>query len=230
MAGEAYPNGAHDFITDELQSVHGRETQTVLESYYAEYCTAFRARVFEKMFREKAIQDGIGWAVFDLQQEEESGSIALSEGSTDVLVRVHPRPRSKEIDGKPLPDIHIITNESVIGLNGMKSWLAYDFTLDAEDDSQYLLDCFVPESEEGRLLTKHGAFFWVNPGNNELCVINRPRHYFTSQLEVTADGHKVHPFGRLPHLEDKIHSIETAVEILDKIQNIPASYIAANTA
>ena len=197
-------------------------THEAWEAAYQDRCSQFRAALYTKLFADGALSEGQGWAVYDLN-EGEHGAVAMADGQNDALVLLNGSPCGKIIDGHILADIHIITNEIIADLNGQHRILTTDFTLDGDNDAQYLVDGVFADSNT--LSTKYGALFIVEDG--QLRIINRPLPYFTIPPPLQAEGQELYPLGHFNSLYDKIDALDHAVGVMSTLQHLKPTNVAA---
>ncbi len=212
------PLAPHDDLpVDEVQLEELRSREAI-RAEYEQACTDFRVAASGKLATCGAFEDGQGWAVFDISQEEE-GSLAMADGEKDVfLYSFRLAQPVRMLDGHDVPTVRIITNELIVGLSGEMQCLTYDYALDGANDAQYMVDAvnITNAHEYGATMA---ALFSVDAQGG----IHLPTRFLKhggfpliSDISITGERQCV-PFGHWSNLEDKICALTGARIILDQI-------------
>jgi hypothetical protein len=197
---------AHELpaVNNEMQLLHSSRAG------YAQLCADLRATVFGELARNNTLKDGNGWAYY-VSSVDDPQSPSYVDGRLEVLLLAVARQDAKRhINGRPVSDLHIITNEEIVSANGTQSWLTADFTLDNENDAQYYLDCAQDErvgqgtllvvDEDGLALQSTHAAYWPA--------------YFPPNAELIAAEDTLYPLGNYAFEEDRIDALTFARDVL----------------
>jgi hypothetical protein len=221
-----------------------------LESMLQDETALLRADIAQK-FNEQSIDgDGERWAIFKIDYEGDSDGSTQVVGPTrkDILVYLlHPDEPGHEGEERPL--IRIVTNESYrtgedIEGDDYLEWFSTDFSLDAENDSQY----FVDFNDPNKILKKDrvddperpffeyqtvddiflklatdagfGPLFWAGSDNAlyiENFDMNAPVGSTTGKLDSGAIANII-PFGSYKSTYDKLYAVARAREVLEQVK------------
>jgi hypothetical protein len=120
-------------------------------AYYnhLERAASFRAGVFQTMHQYGAFFESEtgwqGWLHYDLNDDGETGGLAIQGESTEVLVHAYlpDKPGGEEIEGFRIPEIRILTNELfAYSVDDVKeeAYLVQDFTLESDGSAWQYID------------------------------------------------------------------------------------------
>ncbi len=222
-------------------------SEEALRAYLQEQTHLFRSKVLDKLAKH-GVTEGAGWAIFTLTSQEEDvlgNSVMTLMPDKEVLVLYLPHRNSRTMDGHPIPNIRIITNEPYCSCDRATQYLSRDFTLDHEDDVQYFVDAqdmydFTDESKKKPLSEENPPgrnetltpLFWANEDGN-LCI-SRPISYFTEatgiHLTNPDDGTPIesYPFGLYTSPFDVLYALEQGEELFAMIERLDPVLISSD--
>lgn len=176
----------------------------------------FREDVFAKLVRYGALQNGNGWATFDIFKDLSAGAGISSNREILLLTGNHPSAQSK--GGANVPAIRILVNEKY-SHTSVARFLTEDFTLDHEDDAQYFIDAFNVTNGKATN-TQYAPIF--DTKMDRLLLFNFRPSTPCEPLRVEKLG-EVLPFGNNKNFADKNYALERAKTILAEVSGIEPS-------
>lgn len=203
-----YPPEGHDFVhTPDTRRI-SEENKIRQESKLFDDLAIFRAKLYQKMLRHSALDyEGSGWAIFDTYAENQVVGDITTSVDRDVLVITGP------LNGANRRVIRMITNEA-IATSSLLSIIAYDITIDSDDDVQYFVDALDSSRRD-----THAPHFFPE-GFNKLHLSDNFKGAFTPVINLDGDysgRDDILPFGHYEVLEDKIHALQVANDVLAEI-------------
>jgi hypothetical protein len=117
---DALPYDAHDHLPPEDLAEKLAKSDMALQAEYYQACTDFRVTAAGMLATHGALDDGRGWAIYDLTESEE-GSTAMADGSIDALLCSFRCETAKQLEGHDIPSLRIMTNEVIVGLGACAS-------------------------------------------------------------------------------------------------------------
>lgn len=206
----------HDFVDPSDISRVAAHNQSLEQADFLEDVSILRAEVFQKLFELSALRgDGFGWAVFRPETEHVADEPLGRE--TLVLVDDFSRSTSK----KRISTVRIVTNDLYM-VDDRVQWLVQDFSLDEDDDTQYLVS--VREHGVQPKSLGEAALFCVSDG--QLFIDS-----FTpfTPLAMLPYGprpeDRMAPFGRWTKLRDKIDALAVGRELFDEATVLQPEHI-----
>jgi hypothetical protein len=203
------------------------------EAEYQQACTDFRQLAAGRLAAAGALRNGQGWATYDIVTED-PGSLAMADGQVDALLLSYfPDPAGAE-KGEKFSSIRLVTNETIVGLNGHKSFLTRDFVVDYENDAIY----FVGAIDEGTLTgetpdsrpptasffqSEEGGRLYFGPGfpfTAPYCLFVNP----SGQESTNISPSSIKPFGDFHTLSDKWHALKEARVVLDQMTQLQPTH------
>lgn len=240
------PNGDHDSI-DMSEVGKLRDNITVqLEANYAGACAVLRANVYAKLMECSALENGKGWAVFYLTDENLGNGAVQSFGEhTEVLVAADRLPNyyagvegyeprfisefSEDASEIMFSYVRLVSNEAIIGEDQLVSWITEDFSLWPRGSARYFMSAWL----QGMKIPHTAPIFYgANTGR-----VQMPSYEITDKTplidvydaedKVPSDI-RVKPFGCGSCLEDKLYALGKGALLLNRIAAKEPVYTGTN--
>jgi len=226
----------HDFYpTADIRNEAARN-QALLEAKIQDDIAILRADIATILQANSAFgEDGTGWALFFVPDEEsidgevaESGTVVELQHGKEVLIVVGTGLEDTK-RAFPVHDVRVLTNE-YIKTEDQTGWLAYDFTLDADNDAQYFYSYFPLTLDKDVLEKARGVFFRVNDGQLQFGSNIMRFSPIVAVADVNDEGEEVEvvPFGWYNNTEDKIHALSVGRWLVDSVMNLEPVYVRPN--
>ena len=211
-----YPPEGHDWVATNTIRRLRDHNEALMEEKYTHDASAFRQKFFAKLMQHGALNDGVGWAMFD---DEESGSTSTLGRNETVLLSI---PMLNEAMGDyRVPRIRIITNQQFIS-DGKVFYLADDVTVTVHDAHCFTSAVNLPTTVEefGNMLT-HSLTPLFKAVDGQLLTSNNfnmgtPIVEFEDQARPET---AVQPFGNPEVLSDRIYALHKAQQILSSVMD-----------
>lgn len=191
----------------------------VTREAYSKSCQDFRIAVTQLLYRNNALGDHIGWAVFDLFVPEE-GSVAMADGQIDLFVGMKEPVGVGVIDrfGPAFKVIRLISNEQIMSLDNTTQYLTVDFTLSSTGGAQYNVGAFTIDEEGHAAPGSTGTLFQRNGSSVSIATQNFSSLAHTNPLHE--DGETLYPLGTTRSLIDRIDALAVGQSMLASISGI----------
>lgn len=230
MAELDLPTSHLEFVPDDEIIEQKRLAKLELERKYFDDCTMLRAGIVGLLMKHGALHAEGGWALFYLDDIDGDDGVVTISGRNEVLIVVG---TGNEVhEGKlKVADIRIYTNQHFRTIDGQITYLTQDFTLDEDNDCQYVVDQFSIADDgtinlEGSLAP---LFMLTDEGNIDAANITpfTLPHSFTA---IGSDGEEaqITPFGFFKVLEDALYALSEGTNLFNSIKDIPPHAVKTN--
>jgi hypothetical protein len=231
MVPENYPQNGHDWVSHDDLLRATTLTEALLAEKYNRDVAAFREQYFGKLTAYGAMDEGLGWAVFNAEDEDDDTE---NLSRCEVLLTCRFRPEATQSWVHPVPLIRIITNEPIRSETGL-TYITEDVTIMENGLASYQLGAVRTKGENGKLLDDLGnvlnssvsPLFWVAEENKLIVTTNAgptTPHFKIKDAELP--DVRVFPYGTATgsSLEDSIYALDRARDILQSIQDLDPSH------
>lgn len=240
MPGEKIPSTQKEFIDAELiVEIEAAQNQDLIESTIQDNSNILRASVVQKLLKYNALQDSFGWAVFYIGCEgSEDGDIIELPKRKEILIMTELDMSSPLIEGKYVPSIRIITNESSLPSDGNQDkleWITEDITVSGDNDALIYISATTPKEaqmcEEGVV---PAPLFMVNPkgqltfSNNVMedrRLTSTPGFDIAETLQEIGTGIECMPLGSIANYDDVLYALNEAMSIFEKVKTLEPAHI-----
>lgn len=223
MGPNYYPPGGHDWVSSSDIRRAQAHTEALLVEKYFHDVAAFRDQFFGKLATHGAMHEGLGWALFNGEDDEAEDTDSFARREVLLTCRFRPEAVHKEV---PVPLIRVITNEPYVTDAGL-SYLTEDATIFEDGRATYFVGAVRVKNENGDhvddVTRTVSPLFFVAEGNKLFVTGNAGAltPHFMLQDESLPDD-RVFPFGSatgefVDNLENYIYALDSARGILHSV-------------
>ncbi len=247
MNRPVYPEDGPEWIPEAAIDEEHELNLELLEQSQASDFIDYRTAFIGKLIVHSAIENGSGWALFDLDVDAEGKAIDLDYEATESTCGLGDNEQSKTLSyevllysyftepqpAKQLPILRTVTNE-VIKADGRLFCLSHDLMLDPFDDIYMMIDAIqikligqrppkpfnVPAglSPEDRLTAPPRSLGSLFRVRNVILYLSNCEPLPSFYvLSALNDDEDIAPFGHPVKTRDKAFTLGHAAELLDKV-------------
>ncbi len=188
---------------------------------YFDDCTMLRAGLVSLLSKHGGLHPDGGWALFYLDDVDGDDGVVTISGRNEILVVIGTG--SEKHRGKlKVADIRVLTNQHFRTIDGQITYLTKDFTLDEDNDCQYVVDQFSIKDDgvvdiEGSL-----APLFLLTDSGEIAAANITP--FTLPHTLSAKGRdgeqkQITPFGFFKVFEDALYALQQGSDLYTSIKD-----------